>query len=43
MPNWVSDLKQTPVFEWCLVGVKLRMDTKMTCVEKRLNYELNIC
>lgn len=40
--NLTSRLKQTPKFEWCVVRFRYNMDTKKTCVLKRLNYLLNI-
>jgi hypothetical protein len=43
VPNSVSGVKGTPIFEWCMVGVNLRMDTRKTSVEKRLEDMLKIC
>jgi hypothetical protein len=36
--NLVTDLKWTIIFEWSMVGVKLRTNTKNTYVEKKLDY-----
>ena len=40
--NLTSHLKQTPIFEWCVVRFGYNMDTKKTCVLKRLDYVFNI-
>jgi hypothetical protein len=41
MPNSVTYLERTPIFESYVVGVAPRMDVKKTaCVGKRLDYML---
>ena len=37
MPNSITYLDQTPIFEWYLVSVAPRTDTRKTCVLKRLD------
>ena len=41
-------LKQTPIFEWCMVGCELKIrhqkqDTRRARVERRLIYMLKFC
>ena len=39
MPNSVSDLNQTPIFEWYVVWCGSTKDNKkVPCVQKRLSY-----
>lgn len=40
--NLVFDLKQTLVFEWCIVGCNFRNGRPKKCVEKGLNYVFKI-
>ena len=42
VPNPVTYLKQTPLFEWYVVRCGPKTDAKKTCVLKKLNYMLKI-
>ena len=43
VPTSNFDIKQTPIFEWSMLGKNLRMDNKKKHGDKRFNYVLKMC